>query len=77
MYYTTSEMVNVRFWGKRELFFMMNHTQKTNGKWDIRPNPSGNGLNICVIEEKGIFYFGINIIRKLVRIPLLFLRRQT
>lgn len=55
---------------------MVNRTLINNDKWDIRPNPTGRGLNICVIEEKGILFFGFNIIRKLARIPIyLFFRR--
>lgn len=43
---------------------------------DIRPNPNGHGLPIYVIEEKGIVIYGINLIRRLLRIPLYFLLRN-
>jgi len=56
---------------------MVNQTLKNNGKWDIRPNPNGIGLNICVIEEKkGIFYYGMDLLWKLARIPLYILFRR-
>ncbi len=55
----------------------MKRTLRNTDKWDIRPNPNGSGLNICVIEEKGIFNFGMNLIGKLARIPIhLFLKRK-
>ncbi len=45
-------------------------------KLDIRPNPNGTGLNICVIEEKGVVFLGMKLVRKMMRIPLaLFFRR--
>jgi hypothetical protein len=48
----------------------MNRTLRNNDKWDIRPVPNGRGINICVLEEKGFFYFGMNLIGKLVQIPI-------
>lgn len=45
-------------------------------KLDIRPNPNGSGLNICVIEEKGLVVFGMKLIRKIARIPLMLFFRQ-
>jgi len=57
---------------------MVNRTLINDGKWDIRPNPNGAGLNICVIEEKrGVLYCSLNLLWKLARIPFyLFLRRK-
>jgi len=57
---------------------MVKQALGNNDKWDIRPNPNGNGLNICVIDEKkGLFYCGLNFLWKCARIPLyLFLRRK-
>ena len=48
----------------------MNRTLRNNDKWDIRPVPNGRGINMCVLEEKGLFYFGMNLIGKLVQIPI-------
>jgi hypothetical protein len=55
---------------------MNNRTLINNDKWDIRPNPNGSGLHICVTEDKGFFHFGIKLIGKIMRIPLYFLLRR-
>lgn len=49
---------------------MVNLSLRNSHKLDIRPNPNGSGLNICIIEDKGLVYFGMNLIRKIARIPL-------
>ena len=50
---------------------MMSLPLGSSHKLDIRPNPNGSGLNICVIEEKGVVFFSMKLIRSIASIPLL------
>lgn len=49
---------------------------KNSHNLNVRPNPNGHGLPIYIIEDKGIISYGINLIRRFLRIPLFFLVRK-